>query len=65
MHLLWTLIIGQLVGGVAKLLMPWKDPGGITITILLGIAGSVRRDVYRSAHRASTVKARRPASSCR
>ncbi|MBS1852668.1 MAG: GlsB/YeaQ/YmgE family stress response membrane protein [Acidobacteria bacterium] len=37
---IWTAIIGLIVGAVAKLLMPGKDPGGIIITILLGIAGS-------------------------
>jgi uncharacterized membrane protein YeaQ/YmgE (transglycosylase-associated protein family) len=40
MHVLWTLIIGLIVGAVAKLLMPGKDPGGFIMTILLGIAGS-------------------------
>ncbi|HEY2121263.1 MAG TPA: GlsB/YeaQ/YmgE family stress response membrane protein [Candidatus Acidoferrum sp.] len=35
-----TLIIGLLVGAIAKFLMPGKDPGGFIITILLGIAGS-------------------------
>ena len=35
-----TLIIGLIIGAVAKLLMPGKDPGGCIITILLGIAGS-------------------------
>ena len=40
MNLIWTLIIGLLVGVIAKLLMPGKDPGGFIITILLGIAGS-------------------------
>ena len=40
MNLIWTLIIGLLVGAVAKLLMPGKDPGGFIVTILLGIAGS-------------------------
>ena len=40
MAILWTLIIGLVVGAVAKLLMPGKDPGGFIITILLGIAGS-------------------------
>ena len=40
MNLIWTLIIGFIVGAVAKLLMPGKDPGGFIITILLGIAGS-------------------------
>jgi len=38
--LLWTAIIGLIVGAVAKLLMPGKDPGGWIITMLLGIAGS-------------------------
>jgi uncharacterized membrane protein YeaQ/YmgE (transglycosylase-associated protein family) len=40
MHLIWTLIIGLVIGAIAKLLMPGKDPGGIFITMLLGIAGS-------------------------
>jgi uncharacterized membrane protein YeaQ/YmgE (transglycosylase-associated protein family) len=40
MQLLWSLIIGLIVGAVAKLLMPGKDPGGFIVTILLGIAGS-------------------------
>ncbi len=35
-----TLVIGLLIGAVAKLLMPGKDPGGCIITILLGIAGA-------------------------
>jgi len=38
--LLWTLLIGLLVGAIAKMLMPGKDPGGWIVTILLGIAGS-------------------------
>ncbi len=40
MSVIWTLIIGLIVGAVAKLLMPGKDPGGFIITILLGIAGA-------------------------
>ncbi|HEY0195288.1 MAG TPA: GlsB/YeaQ/YmgE family stress response membrane protein [Kofleriaceae bacterium] len=40
MHLLITLIVGLIVGAVAKLVMPGRDPGGILITILLGIAGA-------------------------
>ncbi|MBA3651132.1 MAG: GlsB/YeaQ/YmgE family stress response membrane protein [Chthoniobacterales bacterium] len=35
-----TLIIGLVVGVIAKLLMPGRDPGGCIITILLGIAGA-------------------------
>ncbi len=40
MHILITLIVGLIVGALAKLIMPGKDPGGIIVTILLGIAGS-------------------------
>jgi uncharacterized membrane protein YeaQ/YmgE (transglycosylase-associated protein family) len=35
-----TLIIGLFVGIIAKFLMPGDDPGGIIITIILGIAGA-------------------------
>jgi uncharacterized membrane protein YeaQ/YmgE (transglycosylase-associated protein family) len=38
--LLWTALIGLVVGALAKLVMPGKDPGGILITMVLGIAGS-------------------------
>jgi uncharacterized membrane protein YeaQ/YmgE (transglycosylase-associated protein family) len=38
--LIWTLVIGLLIGVVAKLLMPGRDPGGCIITMLIGIAGS-------------------------
>ena len=40
MELLWTLLIGLLVGIVAKFLMPGRDPGGFIITTLLGVAGA-------------------------
>jgi uncharacterized membrane protein YeaQ/YmgE (transglycosylase-associated protein family) len=33
-------IIGLLIGVIAKLLMPGRDPGGCIITMLIGIAGS-------------------------
>ncbi len=39
--MLYTIIIGLAAGALAKLIMPGKDPGGIIITILLGIGGSV------------------------
>ena len=41
LHLLWMCIIGLVAGALAKLIMPGKDPGGIIITMLLGIAGSL------------------------
>jgi uncharacterized membrane protein YeaQ/YmgE (transglycosylase-associated protein family) len=41
LHLLWEAIIGLVVGALAKLIMPGRDPGGIIITMLLGIAGAL------------------------
>ncbi len=41
LSLLWEAIIGLIVGVIAKLLMPGKDPGGIWITMAIGIAGSI------------------------
>jgi uncharacterized membrane protein YeaQ/YmgE (transglycosylase-associated protein family) len=40
-HLIWIMMIGLIVGALAKLLMPGRDPGGIFVTMLLGIAGSL------------------------
>jgi uncharacterized membrane protein YeaQ/YmgE (transglycosylase-associated protein family) len=39
--ILGWIVIGLLAGGIAKLLMPGRDPGGCIITILLGIAGAL------------------------
>jgi len=36
----WPTGFGLIVGAIAKLLMPGKDPGGFIVTILLGIAGA-------------------------
>jgi len=41
MHILWAIIIGFLVGLLAKAIMPGRDPGGFIVTVLLGIAGSL------------------------
>ena len=41
MTILWTIIIGLVIGLIAKMLMPGRDPGGFIITTLLGIGGSV------------------------
>jgi uncharacterized membrane protein YeaQ/YmgE (transglycosylase-associated protein family) len=41
MHILYMLLIGLIIGALAKAVMPGRDPGGVIITILLGIAGSV------------------------
>ena len=39
--LIWALIIGLIVGALAKLIMPGRDPGGIFVTMMLGVAGSL------------------------
>jgi len=41
MHILWMIIFGAIVGAIAKLIMPGRDPGGIIVTIILGILGSI------------------------
>jgi uncharacterized membrane protein YeaQ/YmgE (transglycosylase-associated protein family) len=38
--IIWILLIGLVIGAVAKLLMPGRDPGGCIITMLIGIAGA-------------------------
>ena len=40
MNLVWTAVVGLIAGALAKLVMPGKDPGGIWITMLLGVAGA-------------------------
>jgi uncharacterized membrane protein YeaQ/YmgE (transglycosylase-associated protein family) len=47
--LLWAAIVGLVIGALAKLIMPGKDPGGIIVTILIGIAGSVVANLVGSA----------------
>jgi len=39
--LIWEILIGLVVGVVAKLIMPGKDPGGMLVAIIIGIAGSI------------------------
>jgi uncharacterized membrane protein YeaQ/YmgE (transglycosylase-associated protein family) len=39
--MIWILIIGFIVGVVAKFFMPGKGPGGIIVTILLGVGGAM------------------------
>jgi uncharacterized membrane protein YeaQ/YmgE (transglycosylase-associated protein family) len=41
MGILGWILFGLVVGALAKLVMPGKDPGGIIVTMLLGIAGAV------------------------
>lgn len=41
MEFLWMIIVGLVAGALAKFVMPGRDPGGMFITILLGIAGAL------------------------
>lgn len=41
MGIILTILIGFIVGVVAKFLMPGRDPGGFIVTVLIGIVGSV------------------------
>ena len=41
MSYLWMIIIGLIVGAIAKFLMPGNDPGGFIVTVLIGIVGAL------------------------
>ena len=41
MSIIWAIVIGFVVGLIAKALMPGRDPGGFIVTALLGIVGAV------------------------
>lgn len=41
MNILLWILFGLVVGALAKLVMPGRDPGGIIVTMLLGIAGAL------------------------
>lgn len=41
MNILWFIVVGLIVGALAKLIMPGRDGGNILMTIVLGIAGSL------------------------
>ena len=41
MTYIWWAIFGLIAGGIAKFIMPGKDPGGFIVTALIGIAGSI------------------------
>ncbi|MBN1603555.1 MAG: GlsB/YeaQ/YmgE family stress response membrane protein [Chitinispirillaceae bacterium] len=41
MQFVWAIIVGFIVGLIAKFIMPGKDPGGFIITTLLGIGGAL------------------------
>jgi uncharacterized membrane protein YeaQ/YmgE (transglycosylase-associated protein family) len=41
MSIVWMLVVGLIVGAIAKLLMPGRDPGGMLVTMMLGVAGAL------------------------
>lgn len=41
MEIIGAFVVGGIVGALARLLLPGKDPGGALVTILLGMAGAV------------------------
>ena len=41
MAVMGWIVFGLIVGALAKLVMPGRDPGGIIVTMLIGIAGSL------------------------
>jgi uncharacterized membrane protein YeaQ/YmgE (transglycosylase-associated protein family) len=41
MGILAWILLGLIAGALAKLIMPGKDPGGVIVTILIGIAGAL------------------------
>lgn len=46
MELIWMAIIGLIVGALAKLIMPGRDPGGVIVTALIGLAGAMLAGVF-------------------
>ena len=46
--MIWTLVVGLIVGAIVKFLMPGKDPSGMIITMLLGVAGAFTANVIGS-----------------
>ena len=41
MAIIWTILIGFIVGLIAKMLMPGRDPSGFIITVAIGVGGSL------------------------
>lgn len=39
-HLIWVIVIGLIVGVIAKFILPGNNPGGFIATVLIGILGS-------------------------
>ena len=60
MGIISWIVLGAIVGAIAKLIMPGKDPGGIIVTILLGIAGAFVGGYIPQHHPTATIATRIP-----
>lgn len=49
MGIIGWIVLGLLAGAIAKLIMPGEDPGGIVVTMLIGIAGAIVGGLIASA----------------
>lgn len=56
MGILSWIVLGLIVGAVAKVIMPGKDPGGLIVTTLIGIAGALIGGFIASALGLGTVR---------
>jgi uncharacterized membrane protein YeaQ/YmgE (transglycosylase-associated protein family) len=54
MTILWSILVGAVVGALARLLVPGRNPIGIVLTILVGIAGAILGSVVAHALGAGT-----------
>lgn len=41
MSILGYIVLGLIIGALAKLIMPGRDPGGIIVTMLIGVVGAI------------------------
>ncbi|XRQ12063.1 GlsB/YeaQ/YmgE family stress response membrane protein, partial [Actinomadura welshii] len=55
--ILWFIVVGAVVGALARLLVPGRNPIGVLLTILVGIAGAVLGGVVADALGAGTLVA--------
>lgn len=48
MGIIGWMLFGLIVGALAKLVMPGRDPGGIAVSSLIGIVGAINRRLHRT-----------------
>ncbi|GAA1780944.1 hypothetical protein [Actinomadura chokoriensis] len=53
--ILWFIVVGAVIGALARLLVPGRNPIGILLTLLIGIAGAILGGVVADALGAGTV----------